>query len=151
MSRQQDHAVEVDVCSFCSALREAGAAHRPVAFAEEVLGRIPAAVLRQELRDELGEGIDVLVDPVERLFLVLAGDPAEPGARRVDEHQVAGIEQALVVVDDLIRRGRGMRSSAVDDAPRAERAHVQPHRRRARPAVEEEGDRSARRRAPCLK
>ena len=47
-----------------------------------------------------GEGVDVLVDAVEALFLVLAGDARKAGARRVDEHEVGGVEQALVVVDD---------------------------------------------------
>ena len=42
----------------------------------------------------------ILIDAVEGLFAVLAADAAEAGAGRVDEDEIAGIEQAEIVVDD---------------------------------------------------
>ena len=87
------------------------------------------------------EGAGVLVDAPERLVLVLAGDAAEARARRVDEDEIAGVEQAVVIVDDVVRRRRRVGVVGGDDASGPERAHVQPHRRRARSAVEQEGDR----------
>src|SRR5438874_12565758 len=68
-------------------------AWRAVALAKEVLGRVPARVLRQELRDELGERIRVAVDAEEGLLLVLAGDAAEARAGSVDEDEIGGIEE----------------------------------------------------------
>ena len=56
------------------------------------------------------------IDAAERLVLVLARDAAEAGARRVDEHEVAGVEQAVVVVDELVGRGRRVRVVGGDDA-----------------------------------
>ena len=49
--------------------------------------------------NELREGVGVRVDAPEVLLLVLAGDAREAGARRVDEHQVGDVQQAVVVVD----------------------------------------------------
>ncbi len=97
--RQQDHAVEIDRAIRLELIDEHRRARRAVAFAEQIFRRIPATVFRQELRDEFGERIGILVDAVERLLLVLAGDAAETGAGRVDEHQIGHIEQARAVVD----------------------------------------------------
>ena len=81
------------------------------------------------------------IDAVEGLFLVLAGQTAETGAGRVDEDQIAGVEQARFVVDQRVGRCRRMRIIRRHDPLRAEGAHVQPDRRRARPAIEQEGQR----------
>ncbi len=68
------------------------------------------------------------------------GDAREAGARHVDEDQIGGVEQAGVVVDELVGRGRVVAVVGGDDAPGAEGAHVQPHGGGAGAAVEEEGD-----------
>src|SRR5699024_11654735 len=79
------------------------------AFAEQVLGRVPAAVLGQEQLDELREGLGVAIDAVDVLLALLhllgalvrvlgVGDQAaEAGPRRVDEDQVGGVQQAVLV------------------------------------------------------
>ena len=103
--RQQDHAVEVDVVLGLEIVDENGRARRAVAFAEEIFRRVEAVVLGEEFLDESRERVAVGIDAVERLLLVLAGDAAEAGARRVDEDEIAGIEQRLIVVDDLVGRG----------------------------------------------
>ena len=141
--RQQDHAVEVDGAVGLELIDDHRRARRAVAFAEQVLGRVPAAVLGEKLGDEFGEGVGVLVDAVERLFLVLAGDAAEARARRVDEDEVGDIEQARAVVHQRVgRRGRVCIGGG-DDPAGPEGAHVQPQGRGARAAVVEEGDRAA--------
>ena len=137
---QQHDAVQVDVLVL-QRQRQPGGAHGAVAFAEDVFGRIPAIVLAEKLLNERGEGVDILIDAVEILVRVLAADPAKPGAGHVDEHDVADIEQTLVVVHDGIRRGRRVAVVIGEHAARAERAHVQPYRRGPWAAVEQERDR----------
>ncbi len=46
----------------------------------------------------------VLIDSPEGLLLVLAHDPAESGSRSVNEHQVARIQQTVLVVHNLVWR-----------------------------------------------
>ncbi len=142
--RQHDHAVEIDVRIRLQHIDQNGGAGRSVTLSEQISGGVPAPVFRQERGDEVGEGVRVLIDAVERFLLVLSGDPAEPGARRVDEHQIAGVQQTLVVVNDPVRCRRGMTGVGGIDAPRPESPHVQPHRRRAGTAVEQEGHRPRR-------
>jgi hypothetical protein len=48
--------------------------------------------------------VAVFIDAPEGLAGILAENAAEAGAGRVDEHQVTGIEQAVLVVNKLVRR-----------------------------------------------
>ena len=82
----------------------------------------------------------VLVDAVKLLLLVLAGNAAEARARGVDKNEIACIEQALVVVDQVIGRRRGVRIVGGDDALWSKRTHMQPHCRRAGAAIVEKRD-----------
>ncbi len=102
---------------------------RAVAFAEQVLRRIPSIVLRQKFDDEIRKSVGILVDAEERLLLVRAAQMAEARAGRIDEYQVAGIEQREFIVDEAIRRSRTVRIVRGDHAFRTEGAHVQPDRR----------------------
>src|ERR1700760_2765210 len=76
----------------------------------------------------------------EGFFLILAEDAAEARARCIDENQVADIEQAILVAHHLVWSGCFVLGVARHHALRSERAHMQPHRRRARSAVVEESD-----------
>src|SRR6185437_16607270 len=93
--RQEDHAVEVGAVLGLEHVDEIGRAWGAVALAEKVLGRVPAAVLGEELHDELGEGMHVLVG-AEEFLLGAWRHPREAGTRRVDEYEVARIEEAVV-------------------------------------------------------
>ena len=106
---------------------ENGAARGSVAFAEQILGRIPALVLRQKTADESLKGVGVLVRAQKRFFFVLTHDAAETGAGSVDEHQVACVEQAVGVVDDFVGRRGIMERVGSRYAARSEGSHVQPH------------------------
>jgi hypothetical protein len=90
---------------------------------------------RQERDDEIGERMRVLVYSVERFFLVRAAQMAEARPGRVDEDQVARIEQAVFIVDEPIRSRRTVLVVRRQYALRAEGAHMQPHGRGARAAV----------------
>ncbi len=83
--RQQDDAVEVDAAKIGG---KDGGAWRAVAFAEEILGRVPAIVLREKAADEALEGVAVGVDSVEGFAFIFAEGAAEAGARCVDEDDV---------------------------------------------------------------
>jgi hypothetical protein len=120
-------------------LRRTGGA---IALAEQEFRRLPAAIFVEEFGDEFGEGVAIGVDAPESLFLVRAGDAREAGAGGVDEHQIRGIKQALVIGRHLVGGSRQMLVAIGDDTARTEGAHMQPHGRRARPAIIDEGHRA---------
>ena len=96
---------------------------------------------RQECLDKAGKGISIFVHTEKCLVLVFARHARKAGAGSIDKHQIAGIEQAAFVVDQRIGRRRRVAVIAGHHAARAKCAHVQPHRRRAGAAVEQERDR----------
>ena len=85
-----------------------------------------------------GQRIGVAVDAQHFLARVLAGGHRITGVRRVDEHQIEVLEPGLRIIGDHVRRRRHGPVVANHDAFRAERAKMQPYRRRARSAVEDE-------------
>ena len=133
---EQDDAVEIDVVLGLQGVDQDRRSRRAVAFPKQVLGR---AVLGEKAHDELAKGVGVGIDAVEGLLLVLAGDPRKTGPRRVDEHQVADVQQAVGVVDERVGSGRSVGIVAGLDASWPKGAHVQPYRRGARTAIVEEG------------
>ncbi len=81
------------------------------------------------------------IGSVETLAGVFAVDAAEAGAGGVDEDEVAGVEKAVFVGDDLVGRAFLVRGILREDqALGAEGAHVEIHRGAAGTAVVEEGD-----------
>ena len=66
--------------------------------------------------------------------------------RRIDEHEIEVLEPRFGIVGDEIRRLRHRAVVANDDPLGPERAEVQPDRRGARSAVEDETDRTGVRR-----
>ena len=142
--RDQHDAVQaVAVEAAFQHLGQLGGAGGAIAFTRQILGRVPALVLGGPLTDELGDALGILIDPPVILAFALADGAAEAGADGVDEHHVGNVERALFVVDDLVGRGAivlGVRRQ--NKALRAERAHVQPQRRGAGAAVEDEDDRA---------
>lgn len=68
---------------------------------------------RQELGNEISEGFGIRIGAVEHLFTVLTRDAPEAGARSIDKDEIGRIQQGIVVIDELIRRGRVWLSSAV--------------------------------------
>ena len=123
----------------------AAGAGRAEALAREVLGRGPAAVGGDPVADEVGDGARVLVEPPERLALVLAERPRETGADRVDEHEIGEVEDGLRVVENRIGRRAIVDGVARHDHPaRPERSHVKPDGGRAGSAIPDEGHRPRR-------
>ncbi|CAM5188527.1 hypothetical protein CDEN61S_02435 [Castellaniella denitrificans] len=136
----QGHAVEVHAI-LVQDIGQHGAAGCAVGFAEQELGRVPAVVFGQVALDELLQRGGVLVHAPEITVL-----PRRDGRRiarpdRIDEHQVAAVEQAVGVVFQRVGRGRREIRHGRPDAPGRERAQQHEDRRRAGPAVVEEGDR----------
>ncbi len=142
--RDEDEPVQVHAHVRLQVVGESRAAHAAVAFAEHVLGRTPAPVLRHVTLDELCDGLDVLVHAVEIGGLRVTERLAETGADRIDHHDVGDVERRIGIVDEL--RGRRGRIAAIvhHHAPWTHDAHVQPDRRRAGAAVERERDRPLR-------
>jgi hypothetical protein len=66
----------------------------------------------------------------------------EAGAHWVDEHQVGLGEQRERVVNQLARRADGVAKGVALHHARANSAQMQPHRRRARPTVEDKHHRA---------
>src|SRR5260370_40243 len=61
--------------------------------------------------------------------------PAERSPRRIDEPHTATIQQAVLVIDNLLRRALIILPIRRHHPLRPERPHMQPHRRAARSAV----------------
>jgi hypothetical protein len=72
---------------------------------------------------------------------LLAQRPRPAGADRVDEHHVGGVDQRFGIRAEAVGGRVDVDRIAGLHAHRREAAHVQPHRRRARAAIVEEGDR----------
>ena len=60
---------------------------------------------------------------------IVRDESTETRAGGIDEYDIARVEQAVVVVDELVRRRRRMAVVTGDHTFGAECAHVQPHRR----------------------
>jgi hypothetical protein len=76
---------------------------------------------------------------VELVGLLALDDPGEARVHRVDQDEVARLEQAVGVVDESERRGRhGPHVAGVHEA-RSEQTQVQPHGGGTGAAVEGEG------------
>src|SRR6185369_6409714 len=116
-------------------------ANAAVALPQDELRAGPALEIAEIAHDEVGDGLDVVVDAPEVLAFRLADRARETGADRVDHHQVRAIEEAEFVVDDP-ERTAGIGAEIFERrAARAEDAHVQPGRSRAGTAVVREHDR----------
>ena len=124
--RDQDQAVEGERTVLAQVVDDGRGAGGAVALAEQVLRRGPAVVVAQVLRDEAADRLDVRIDAPELVVLVIAHRVAQAGADRVDHHQVALVEQSVLVVDQLIGRRRRRIGIGDDDASRSEHSHVQP-------------------------
>ena len=122
---------------------EARRADTTVALPQDVLGRGPASVEADVLLDERAHRTDVLVHAPEVLTLGFAQRLAKAGADRVDHHEVGDVDDAVLVVHTLRRRRRRVAFVLDHDPLRTQNTHVEPDRRRSRPAVEGEHDRPA--------
>ena len=111
-----------------------------VAFAAKIFGREPPLVPRGPKPDELADGFQVRRLSEEGLRFFVRHRSAEPGGHRVNEHQVAQVQNGILVVHKA--EGRlGQRAVIVHlDAARPERAEVQPDGGGAGAAVETEHD-----------
>ena len=144
--RDEDDAVERDVVERPLELVQDGrGAGGTVAFAAEIFGRVPAAILVEPQTNELGDGLGVLGHAPIILRVGLAQSVAETRPDRIDEDDVGDVEKAFRIVDDRERRRAVIGAVGRDRDPfRPERAHVEPDRAGAGAAVEQEGDRPVR-------
>ena len=134
---QQHHAVQINALLILQHVRQYRRPRSSVALAKQKLRRIPTAVFHQETRNEPRKCLGIRVNTPERFACVLTCKPAKAGARHIDKNQVAHIEQAVGVVNQLVRRARQVRIAGRLYILWSQRSHVQPHRRTARPAVVE--------------
>ncbi len=112
----------------------------PVAFPGDEDGGMEAVHDRQELKDEVGHGPEVLPDAPELPGIDVAEGPAVAGPDGIDEDEVREIEEGVRVLHDAVR-GREKDRSVVAPADRlrTQGRQVQVHGGRSRPAVEGEG------------
>ena len=83
----------------------------------------------EELLDERGEGVRILIDAEERLIGVFSDHAPKARSRRIDEHQIGRIEQAVCIVHQLVGSRRRMAVVQCDNALGPKGAHMQPNRR----------------------
>ena len=137
--RDEHHAVQLHaiVAEHVGQRRGAGC---PVGFTDEELGRVPALVHIEIALNEAVEGAQVLVHAGEILGGSFAHGARVAGKRRVDEDQVALVEQRILVGNQLEGRSGGGIGAVGLNAHRRKRSHVQPQRGRAGAAVVEEAN-----------
>ena len=139
--RQHDDPIEVDAGVVLQQVYQHCGARRSIAFAKQIFRRVPALVFCEKRRNESGKSVGVLVDAKKRFVFVGTGNPAEPGAGGINEDEIAGVEQALIVIHQTIRGRRGMRVICGFDPLRSKGSHMQPQGRGSRTAVEQKRDR----------
>ena len=140
----EQHAVEGDAGAIDQVAAQTGGARRAVTLPDQVERGSPPLVPGQVQPDELADAADVLLQAPELLAVGLGLRAAVPGSHRVDEDQVGEVEPGGLVVHERVG---GRRQAAVFQhlhPPGAERAQVEPDRRRARAAVERESERTVR-------
>ena len=138
--RDQHDAVDVNAVVLLQIISERGGTEGAVTFADEKFRGVPAIIAIEIDVDELREHFDVLVHAPEIFILGFGDGVAETSADGIDEHHIGFIEQGIGVVFDFVGRGRSGGVVGVDDAARAEGAHVQPDGRGAGTTVVDEGD-----------
>lgn len=100
--------------------------------------------MRKVEADEGADGAGVLLDAPEIGGVLSRRSAAIAGAHRVDEDEVGHVEPSIGIVDKLLRCGQKVAVRGGRDDTRAQRSEMQIGGRRARPAVEDEGDRTPR-------
>ena len=134
---QQD-AVEGDARALDQIAREPRRARGAVALPHQEQRRGPALVAAQVEPDELAHRLQIALHPPELLAELRLAGAAVARPDRIDEAQVGLVEPGVRVVHQLVGR-RGHRAVGAHlDALGAECAQVEPHRGRARAAVERE-------------
>ena len=138
--RDQHDAVDVNAVVLLQIISKRSGAEGAVTFADQKFRRVPAVVAIEIDVDELREHFYVLIHAPEILVLRFADGVAEAGADGIDEDHVGFVEQGIGVVFDFVRRGWSGGVVGIDDAARAEGAHMQPDGCGAGAAVVEESD-----------
>ena len=88
--RDQDRAIESDIQIALEPRDQQRRANAAVAFTEDVFGRVPAVVVRDERADEFRDGVGVLVESPEIFAFLLPHRMAVAGADGIDEHEIGG-------------------------------------------------------------
>lgn len=135
-------AVEIDAVGVEEFAAEGGGAGGAVAFPDEEFGGGPAGVFGDVEADEFGDGAGVFLEAVE-VFVVLGfGGAAVTCADGVDEDEIGFVQEAGLVVDELVRGREGEAVVLEFDAFGAEETEVEPDGGGAGAAVEGEGERA---------
>ena len=139
----QNHAVERDIIIAPFQLVDHGCRSRgAIALPAQKFGAVPTAIVAQPFADHLGDGARILGHAPIVTALRLTDQMREAGAHRIDKDKVGYIEQRIRIIQDRVRRGAVItRIGRNGDPLGAKGAHLQPDGARARPAIEQEGDR----------
>ena len=139
----KDDTVQVHALFVVQISGKARGASRAVAFAQEIFGGHPAAILTAEAHDEVAHGFDVFFQAVEFVLVLKIGGAGEARADRVDEDQVGDIKERFLVVHYFKGRLGGGAVGIHFAASGAESAHMQPDGGTARTAVVDEDNGAA--------
>ena len=139
--RDQDDAVDRDI--IIAALQFVDQRHRPgraIAFAADIFGRRPAAIIVQPQADKFGDRFGIGGHAPIILGILLADRMGKAGADRIDEDEVGDVQQRFGIVHHWIGRRAVILRIGQHHPLGTEGAHVQPERSRAGAAIIEEGD-----------
>ena len=136
----KDQPIEIHPVTGTQMFRQSRRAEDAIALAAKILRRKPALVPRRPEPDEFTDGIQVRGLSEKGLGLLVFDGAAEPGRDRINEHQIAGVQDGILVVLQPEWRLRQRAILVHLYAARTERPEVQPDRRRPRSAIEAKRD-----------
>ncbi len=122
--------------------RKPRGARRSVAFANDELRAVPALVYRELALDCPSEGVEILVNSEKVLGLGFPDLAGQTCRWSIDENKIADIEQSVGIGTVAKRWSWNGHGIGRVHFHRAERTHVEPHRRGSRTSVEQEGERT---------
>jgi len=133
--RNEHDAVEIQAVTLLQITAQTRRARRAVTFANQKFRREPAPVPRGVQANEIADRFNVFFEIVKFLVFFALHRAAVPRANRVNENQIGRIQKRKFIFDQLIRRRRQIANIGHGNAARTQHAEMQPHRRRAGPAI----------------
>ncbi len=144
-NRDEHEPVQVHAVSFLQISRKTRRARGAIRLADQKFWREPAVVTRGVQTDKIADQFNVFFEAVPLLRRNALHRSRVARVHRINENEIGLIEDRIFIVLQLIRRLRQIAIVLQQHAARTQHAEMQPHRRRARSAVERKRQRTLRR------
>ena len=143
-SGDQHQPVEIQTVFFRKILGKPDGTGCPIRFAGQIFRGRPAFITGNIKPDKISDRFHVIFVAEKITFLVADDSPGITGIDRVNKDQVRHIQDRVFVVNKRCREFGNVAVCIQADTARTQKAHMHPHGRRSRTAVERECQRSLR-------